>query len=78
MTKIKSLQTALVSDRHLLPSKIKELIGSEVFKCLQNYLELKPENMTSRFDVNSDGDYEFCLSVTAKRIKIMGILPKGD
>lgn len=75
MTKLKNLKQILVSDKHFVPSEIKNIMTSEVFKCLQNYLEIEPENIKSDFDIDENGDFRFDVTVTTKRIKILGILP---
>ncbi len=76
MQTLKNLRNMLVSDKHFLPKSVNEILKSEVFKCLLNYLEIKPENAKSTFDVDEDGDFNFCFKVKAKRLKIMGILPQ--
>ncbi len=72
----KTLQSVLVSDKHFVPKNVEEILKSEVFKTLLNYLEIKPENAKANFDVAEDGDFLFFFKVKAKRLKIMGILPQ--
>ncbi len=58
-------------------NKLNTLLKSEVFKCLNSYLEFVPEKIMCDLCVDGNGEYVFRCKVNAKRLKMMSFLP-GD
>ncbi len=67
----KRLEKVLVKDKTEDPKKLAEIIKSDIYILLQNYMELK--NLDVNFDVDIEG-YTLNIKAEAKRIKTFGIL----
>ena len=68
------LKQILINDKHFNPVKFNEVLASDVFKTLQNYMEITKEDILSRLDIDAEGNYVFRCKVKCNRLKIMGIL----
>lgn len=73
---IQKLKKVLINDKHFRPENLNNILKSEIFKCLSSFLEIIPEELNSKLQINEDGNFEFSLCVIAKRLKIFGMLPK--
>ncbi len=61
----------------LLVNSMQTLLKSEIFKCINSYLECSPENILCDLCTDGNGDYVFRCKIKAKRLKMLGFLP-GD
>lgn len=75
---IKKLQIAFENSKQFKKTEINELLRAEVFKTLNSYLEICPENIFSDFCLDERGEYVFRCKVSCKRIKVLGILPNRE
>ena len=69
------LKHILIADKHFDPQRIKQVIKSDVFNILRDYLELDPENVFIDIELNSNGEYHLKIDAIANRMKIFGSLP---
>ncbi len=74
---IEKLKKILINDKHLHPSFFADLIRSEMFKSLSNYMELSPDDVLVNISIDEKGEYVLRLKAKCQRLRIMGILPKG-
>ncbi len=65
----KRLERVLVNDKKQNPSKLCQVIKSDVFEILKNYMDV--ESLELEFDVGEEG-VEFNIIVKAERIKQFG------
>jgi len=72
---IEKLQKVLINDKHFQPARLNDVVRSEIFKCLSNYMEISPEDILTNISIDADGQYVLRCKVSCKRLKIMGILP---
>jgi len=75
MRGIDKLQKVLINDKHFQPARLNDIVRSDIFKCLSNYMEISPENILTDISVDETGQYVLRCKVSCKRLKIMGILP---
>ncbi len=72
---IEKLKKVLINDKHFQPSRLNDMVRSEIFKCLSNYMEISAEDIKTSITVEEDGQYVLRCKVRCPRLKIMGILP---
>ena len=72
---IEKLKKVLVSDKHLNPSLINEVLKSDVYNLLLNYMELSESDIITKIEIDEKGDYIFRCKAKATRLKTIGILP---
>lgn len=75
MRGIDKLQKVLINDKHFQPARFNDIVRSDIFKCLSNYMEISPENILTDISIDENGQYVLRCKVICKRLKIMGILP---
>ena len=71
LTKLKQV---LINDKHFNPERLNDVVSSDIFKLLQNYMEIDNSDMMSRIDLAEQGNYVLRCKVKCKRLKIMGLL----
>ena len=71
LTKLKQV---LINDKHFNPERLNDVVSSDIFKLLQNYMEIDNSDMMSRIDLDEQGTYVLRCKVKCKRLKIMGLL----
>ncbi|MBQ7977068.1 MAG: hypothetical protein IJ301_00495 [Clostridia bacterium] len=71
---ISKLKQVLINDKHFNPERLNEVVSSDIFKILQNYMEINREDMLARIDIDEQGNYVLRCKVKCKRLKIMGLL----
>ena len=71
---LQKLRQILINDKHFNPARFNNVIACDVFKSLQNYMDISKEDLMSRVDIDADGNIVFKLKVKCKRIKLIGIL----
>ncbi len=69
------LRKVLIADKHFNPENVKRVITSDVFMLLNNYAEIKPENLELDIEITDNGDYVFNIEARCSRLKIFGSLP---
>lgn len=68
------LKQVLINDKHFNPERLNDVVSSDIFKLLQNYMEIDNSDMMSRIDLDEQGNYVLRCKVKCKRLKIMGLL----
>lgn len=69
------LQKVLIADKHFNPEFLKKVMVSDLFMLINNYAEIKPENLNFSIEINKEGDYIFKFDAKCERLKIFGSLP---
>ncbi len=69
------VKTALNVDKHFKPDKFAEVIKYEVLNILKEYADIRNDEFDVKIEVNEIGDYNINITATARRIKIVGIIP---
>ena len=69
------LKKVLIADKHFNPEYIKKVIVSDLYLLLNNYAEIKPEDLDFNIEIDKNGDYLFSLKTKTSRLKIFGSLP---
>lgn len=72
---VDKLKKILVNDKHFSPTRLNEVIKSGIYKVLDNFMEITPQDILTNLTLEEDGDYVLRCKVRCKRIKVMGILP---
>ena len=68
------LKQVLINDKHFNPERLNDVLSSDIFKLLQNYMEIDNSDMMSRIDLDEQGNYVLRCKVKCKRLRIMGLL----
>ena len=68
------LKQVLINDKHFNPERLNDVVSSDIFKLLQNYMEIDNSDMMSRIDLDEQGNYVLRCKVKCKRLRIMGLL----
>lgn len=63
------LKNVLVKNKEDNPSKIKNVLKSEILYILKNYMEISAENLDLDIFVDNNGYYQLQLLAKARRIK---------
>lgn len=71
---IAKLKRVLINDKRFNPERLNEVISGDLYKILQNYMEIDRENLLAKIDLDEDGYYVLRCKVKCKRLKIMGLL----
>ena len=71
---ISKLKQVLINDKHFNPERLNEVITGDLYKILQNYMEINRDDMLARIDIDDEGNYVLRCKVKCKRLKIMGLL----
>ena len=73
--KIKSeLTHAFLSERHVNIEKLTHVIRQDIFLVISSYLDIKPNDILMRLELNQTGEYELKCKVKSKRLKILGFI----
>ncbi len=68
------LRQVLINDKHFNPERLQEVLTCDIYKVLQNYMDLNKNDMLTRLDIDENGNYVLRCKVMCKRLKIMGLL----
>lgn len=71
------LRQVLINDKRMDPKRLEEVIKNDLFEVLYQYMDIKADNVITRVDVE-DGEYILRCKVNARRIKIMGFVPREE
>lgn len=72
---IEKLKSVLISDKHINPIRVNEILKSDVFGVLQNYMEISENDIITKIDLDQNGNYIFRCKARSARLKTLGILP---
>lgn len=72
---IEKLKKVLINDKHQSPTRVNEILKSDVFAVLQNYMDISENDIISKIDLDQNGNYIFRCKAKATRLKTFGILP---
>ena len=61
-----------------LTKNLNELFKSEIYKCLNSYLEINPDKMFCDLLIDNNGEYVFRCKIYAKNIKTINFLSGGE
>ena len=70
----KRLMQVLISEKRFDSQKINNVLASDIFKVLQNYMDIERDDVHVKLDLDNEGFYVLKCKVNAKRIKIFGIM----
>ena len=71
------LRQVLINDKHFNPERLNAIISSDVYRVLENYFEVSPENVQARIDFDEQGNYIIRIKACSNRVKVLGILPEA-
>ena len=54
---ISKLKQVLINDKHFNPERLNEVITGDLYKILQNYMEINRDDMLARIDIDDEGNY---------------------
>ena len=69
------LQNVLISDKQFSPKRLENVLKSDTYSLLQNYCDIRPENLNVLVEVQKDGSYCISIDAICNRLKIFGSLP---
>ena len=69
------LKRVLIADKHFNPEYLKKIVSSDLYVLLNNYAEIRPEDLNFDVSVSKDGDYIFSFKAKSGRLKIFASLP---
>jgi len=72
------LQKSIASDKHFRAENITRLLKGELYAILDNYFVLDNDSLDLQIKMNSDGYIQLSLVATAKRSKVLGVLPEEN
>ena len=71
------LRQVLINDKRMDPKRLEEVIKNDLFEVLYQYMDINESNVVTRVDIEN-GEYILRCKVSAKRIKIMGFVPREE
>lgn len=71
------LRQVLINDKRMDPSRLQEVLKNDIFEVLYQYLDIEPSAVKTQVDIE-DGEYVLRCKVRAKRLKVMGFVPKEE
>lgn len=71
----KRLKSLLIQDKANAPNQLSDVLRSDIYTLLKNYMEITPSNLKIYFDADEKG-YHVIISARTNRFKQMGTLPK--
>lgn len=77
MELVSRLDNVIKKDKQINPQYMKEVIKSDVFYVLNNYLEVQFDDIDISIDLTDNNMYELKISAVGDRMKIMTILPRN-
>lgn len=75
---LKRLQTSIASDKRFKPNNLTKILKAEILNVIQNYLLVESEDIIVNLKTNNFGFIELNITATAKRSKVVGILPEEN
>ncbi len=71
---VQRLKQVLINDKHYNPDRLNDVLSSDIFKLLSNYMDITNADMLSKITIDEQGNYVLRCKVVCKRLKIMGLL----
>ena len=72
---ISKLKQVLINDKHFNPMRLNDILKSEIYNVLKNYMEITKDDIIIKIDIEADGTYVLRCKAKCSRIKILGIIP---
>ena len=69
------LKKVLINDKHFDPARLNAIIASDVYQVLNNYFEVRPEDIGVQIAFDDKGEYVIRIKAFSNRVKVLGILP---
>lgn len=69
------LKSLLMQDKASTPDRLTEVLKSDIFSLLKNYMDLYPDDLKILIDTDDKG-YHLIISARTNRFKQIGMLPK--
>lgn len=69
------MKTALLSDTNTCSSRVHNVIRSDFYSMIINYMDVSPEKIELDIDCDEEGNYILSIRATAKRILSIGVPP---
>lgn len=76
MELISRLDNVIKKDKQISPQYIKQVIKSDIYYLLNNYFEVKFEDIDISINLREDNMYSIQITSTGDRMKAMQILPR--
>lgn len=73
---LERLNKVLINDKYVEPNSIIKVLKSDILHIISSYMDYLPETCEVNIEVNELGEYDFNFFVSARRIKMFGMLPK--
>lgn len=70
------LKSLLVSDKVNTPTQFSDVIKSDVYGILNNYMELTPDDLDVKIDADENG-FRVVMTARTNRFRQIGTLPKA-
>ncbi|MBQ7602879.1 MAG: hypothetical protein IJU58_01880 [Clostridia bacterium] len=64
----------LISQKRFDTQKINSVLAADIYKVLQNYMDIDRTDVKTRLDLDENGCYVLRCKVISKRIKIFGVI----
>lgn len=64
----------LISEKRVDTQKINNVLASDIYNSLRNYMDIERGDVHTRLDIDDQGCYVLRCKVRAKRIKIFGVV----
>ena len=77
MELVSRLDNVIKKDKQINPQYMKEVIKSDVFYVLNNYFEVKFDDIDISIDLTDNNMYTLKINAVGDRMKIMQILPRN-
>ena len=71
------LRQVLINDKRMDPKRLEEVIKNDLFELLYQYMDINQGNVRTKIDIEN-GEYILRCKVCARRIKMMGFVPRED
>ena len=72
---LEKLKKILINDKHFNPSRLNEILKSDLFNLLKDYMEINNNDIITKLEIDENGDYIFRCKVRTNRLKMLGIMP---
>ncbi len=69
------VKKAIVTSNHFKPEKFAEILKSDVYMVLNEYAEIKGDELKVGVELNDFGEYIINICAIGRRLKMIGIVP---
>ncbi len=74
MNNLNRLNQILINDKYFDPTRFNELLEIEVYKVLSHYMDITREQISTKVEVDVEGNYVFKCKAKCNRLKVVGLL----